>query len=57
MDLKLDPFCNRPKKRYKMLVISAMDLQMAFSTSFFRLLEFDSFSVVEERVDLSLERR
>ena len=32
-----------------------MDLQMAFSTSFFRLFEFESFSVVEERVDLPHE--
>ena len=29
-----------------------IDLQIAFSTSFFRLFEFESFSVVEERVDL-----
>ena len=40
-----------------MQVISGIDLQMAFSTSFFRLLEFDSFSVVEERVDLPYKRR
>ena len=34
-------------------MINPINLQMAFSTSFFRLLEFDSFSVVEDRVDLS----
>ena len=40
-------------KRSEHVMIFAIDLQMAFSTSFFRLLELDSFSVVEERVDLS----